>query len=67
MVQKHSRGIEKAKCPEVDYMLGYGDIQENLTAVQSQSDGTQSLPAKSYLEAGEVQNIWPKPSLFEDR
>lgn len=63
MVQTHHIEI-KEKCPEVDYMLGSGDVEKILTAVQSQADGAQITTAKSYLEAGEVPRTLSTPKHY---
>ena len=53
MVQSHSRDINEA-FPQVDYLLGSGDVEGILKAVQSTQKGSSITTAKSYLEAGEV-------------
>lgn len=53
MVQTHSQ-IIKDQFPKVDYLLGSGDVQGILQAVQSQHPGENISSARSYLEAGEV-------------
>lgn len=53
MVQLHSEEVKK-KFPRVDYLLGSGDIEGILTAVQSTEQGSLVTSAKSYLQAGEV-------------
>lgn len=53
MVQTHSQVI-KDQFPKVDYLLGSGDVQGILQAVQSQHQGENISSARSYLEAGEV-------------
>ncbi len=53
MVQSHSDEINK-KFPQVDYLLGSGDVEGILKAVQSTEKGESITTAKSYLEAGEV-------------
>lgn len=63
MVQTHSADI-KEKCPEVDYMLGSGDVEKILSAVQSQSDGSCITSARSYLEAGEVPRTISTPKHY---
>lgn len=63
MVQSHSEEITKA-FPNVDYMLGSGDVEGILRAVQSHEQGTNITSAKSYLEAGEVPRKISTPKHF---
>jgi ribosomal protein S12 methylthiotransferase len=53
MVQTHSADL-KSRFPKIDYLLGSGDVEGILTAVQSTSSGEIISSARSYLEAGEV-------------
>lgn len=53
MVQTHSKDIESVH-PDVDFLLGSGDVEGILDAVKSSSKGAQITSARSYLEAGEV-------------
>jgi ribosomal protein S12 methylthiotransferase len=53
MVQSHSDEINK-RFPNVDYLLGSGDVEGILKAVQSTEKGENITTARSYLEAGEV-------------
>lgn len=53
MVQTHSKEILKS-FPEVDYLLGSGDVEGILRAVESSEQGQNITSARSYLEAGEV-------------
>lgn len=53
MVQTHSQKITE-QFPRVDYLLGSGDVEGILKAVQSNQQGQQISTARSYLEAGEV-------------
>lgn len=53
MVQIHSDEVSK-QFPKVDYLLGSGDIQGILQAVQATEPGRLVTSAKSYLQAGEV-------------
>lgn len=53
MVQTHSQKITE-EFPHVDYLLGSGDVEGILKAVQSEQQGQQISTARSYLEAGEV-------------
>lgn len=60
MVQIHSDEVLK-KFPKVDYLLGSGDIQGILQAVQSEQQGRLISSAKSYLQAGEVPRAIATP------
>lgn len=53
MITKH-RGEVEALFPEVHYMLGSGDVEGILKAVQAEEQGESIGDARSYLEAGEV-------------
>ncbi len=53
MVQSHDSLI-KEHFPDIDYLLGSGDVEGILTAIQSREQGSAITSAKSYLEAGEV-------------
>lgn len=63
MVQTHSTDIT-SQFPRVDYLLGSGDVEGILKAVQSQVQGSQITSAKSYLEAGEVPRRLSTPKHF---
>jgi len=63
MVQTHSTDI-MGKFPQVDYLLGSGDVEGILKAVQSPEQGSQITSAKSYLEAGEVPRRLSTPKHF---
>lgn len=63
MVQTHSDDI-KGKFPQVDYLLGSGDVEGILKAVQAPEQGAQITNAKSYLEAGEVPRRLSTPKHF---
>ncbi len=63
MVQTHSNDIT-SQFPRVDYLLGSGDVEGILKAVQSGSQGSQITNAKSYLEAGEVPRRLSTPKHF---
>jgi ribosomal protein S12 methylthiotransferase len=60
MVQIHSEEVRK-QFPAVDYLLGSGDIQGILQAVQSAEPGSLVTTAKSYLQAGEVPRVLATP------
>lgn len=53
MVQKHSDELQK-KIPNIDYLLGSGDLEGILTAVESTQSGQIITTARSYIEAGDV-------------
>lgn len=63
MVQTHSNDIT-SQFPKVDYLLGSGDVEGILKAVQSETQGSQITSAKSYLEAGEVPRRLSTPKHF---
>ncbi len=63
MVQTHSKDIE-AVHPEVDFLLGSGDVEGILKAVQAPEKGAQITSARSYLEAGEVPRQVSTPSHY---
>jgi ribosomal protein S12 methylthiotransferase len=53
MVQTHDGEIKK-EFPDIDYLLGSGDVEGILTAIESKKQGEAITSARSYLEAGEV-------------
>jgi ribosomal protein S12 methylthiotransferase len=63
MVQTHSDELKKA-FPGIDYLLGSGDVEGILTAVQSIQQGEIVSSARSYLEAGEVPRKLSTPKHF---
>ena len=63
MVRKHADEITKT-FPQVDYLLGSGDVEGILKAVQSTERGDLITSAKSYLEAGEVPRQVSTPSHY---
>lgn len=63
MVQTHSQ-ILKDKFPSIDYLLGSGDVQGILKAVESTQQGEMITTARSYLEAGEVPRQLSTPKHF---
>jgi ribosomal protein S12 methylthiotransferase len=63
MVSKHKSEIESA-FPGVHYLLGSGDVEGILKAVQSDRRGEQIGSARSYLEAGEVPRMLSTPSHY---
>lgn len=63
MVQTHSEELKNA-FPEIDYLLGSGDVHGILTAVQSTQKGSIITTARSYLEAGEVPRRLSTPKHY---
>lgn len=63
MVQTHSSPL-KEKFPDINYLLGSGDLEGILEAVQSTTDGELVTNARSYLEAGEVPRQISTPKHF---
>ncbi|MDP1836494.1 MAG: 30S ribosomal protein S12 methylthiotransferase RimO [Chlamydiales bacterium] len=63
MVQTHSKDIQEAH-PNVDFLLGSGDVEGILKAVQSDQKGSQITSARSYLEAGEVPRQLSTPKHY---
>lgn len=63
MVQSHSAAIT-AVHPEVDFLLGSGDVEGILTAVRAEEQGRNISSAKSYLEAGEVPRQLSTPKHY---
>lgn len=53
MVQKHSQVIRDA-FPQIHYMLGPGDLEKILDALNSGKKGEEITSARSYLQWGEV-------------
>jgi ribosomal protein S12 methylthiotransferase len=62
MVQKHS-GELKERFPQIHYMLGSGDVEKILDAVQS-GQGEAVTSARSYLEWGEVPRMISTPKHY---
>lgn len=63
MVQKHSHEL-KEKFPKIHYLLGSGDVEKILSAVQSGEAGEQVTSARSYLEWGEVPRTLSTPKHY---
>lgn len=63
MVQTHSDQM-KTRFPDINYLLGSGDVEGILDAVQSTEDGKNVTSARSYLEAGEVPRQISTPNHF---
>jgi ribosomal protein S12 methylthiotransferase len=63
MVQTHHDQLAK-EFPGIDYLLGSGDVEGILKAVQSTQQGQQITNARSYLEAGEIPRQLSTPKHF---
>ncbi len=63
MVQTHSEEL-KTTFPDIDYLLGSGDVNGILEAVQSTQKGQRITSARSYLEAGEVPRRLSTPKHY---
>lgn len=63
MVQTHSEDLKKEH-PGIDYLLGSGDLNGILAAVQSTQKGELITTARSYLEAGEVPRRLSTPKHY---
>lgn len=63
MVQTHS-DLVKSEFPQVDYLLGSGDVEGILQAVESSHQGEKVTTARSYLESGEVPRQLSTPKHF---
>ena len=63
MVQTHSDEMEK-RFPGIDYLLGSGDVEGILTAVESTQKGKLVTTARSYLEVGEVPRQLSTPKHY---
>lgn len=63
MVQTHSKVIQE-QFPKVDYLLGSGDVEGILRAVESTQQGENISNARSYLEAGEVPRQLSTPKHY---
>lgn len=63
MVQTHHEELQK-QFPGIDYLLGSGDVEGILKAVQSASKGKNISTARSYLEVGEVPRQISTPKHF---
>lgn len=63
MVQTHSDTL-KQQYPTIDYLLGSGDLEGILEAVQSKESASLITNARSYLEAGEVPRQLSTPKHY---
>lgn len=62
MVSKHKEEL-KPWLPHVHYVLGSGDVEHILSAIESKESG-EKLSAKSYLEMGEVPRKLSTPKHY---
>jgi len=63
MVQTHSEVMQK-EFPGIDYLLGSGDVEGILKAVESTQKGKIVTSARSYLEVGEVPRQLSTPKHY---
>lgn len=63
MVQTHHDELQK-RFPGIDYLLGSGDVEGILKAVESTQKGKLVTTARSYLEVGEVPRTLSTPKHF---
>lgn len=56
--------LDPQQFPEVDYVLGSGDVEGIVAAIQSTDRGEQLGQARSYLEAGEVPRTLSTPQHY---
>lgn len=63
MVQKKAQEIRE-QFPEVHYLLGSGDTEKILQAIESEEKGESVTSARSYLEWGEVPRLISTPKHY---
>lgn len=63
MVQTHKDEL-KGHFPKIDYLLGSGDVEGILKAVQAEEQGEMVTNARSYLEQGEIPRTISTPKHF---
>jgi len=63
MVQKHSDML-KERFSNIHYMLGSGDVEKILDAVQAGQQGESVTSARSYLEWGEIPRTLSTPKHY---
>ncbi len=63
MVQKHKSLIHE-RFPDIHYMLGSGDVQEILQAVEAKTQGDFITDRKSFIEMGEVPRTLSTPKHY---
>lgn len=60
MVQKHKEELIE-KFPKIHYMLGSGDMEKILEAIETKKQGEEVSDRRSYLEWGEVPRMLSTP------
>ncbi len=63
MVQKHSSVLKEA-FPKIHYMLGPGDLEKILDALEANDGGEQITSARSYLQWGQVPRQLATPKHY---
>ncbi|MGD2170043.1 MAG: 30S ribosomal protein S12 methylthiotransferase RimO [Chlamydiota bacterium] len=63
MVQKHS-DLLKTTFPNIHHMIGSGDVEKIVEAVQTKEMGSSITSAKSYLEMGEIPRAISTPNHY---
>jgi len=63
MVQHHSKEILET-FPDIDYLIGSGDVEHILAAVEATQPGAQISDTRSYLEKGDIPRQVSTPSHF---
>lgn len=63
MVQKHSHLLDSRK-GQIHYLLGSGDVEKIIDAVESNQEGSSITTARSYLESGEIPRQISTPKHF---
>ncbi len=63
MVQKHSKEL-KEEFPDIHYLLGSGDVEKILEAIQSPESAEAVTSARSYLQWGEVPRQLATPKHY---
>lgn len=63
MVQTHHAQLQQ-KFPGIDYLLGSGDVEGILKAVESTQKGKNITTARSYLEVGEIPRKLSTPKHY---
>lgn len=63
MAQTHQDQIREAY-PEIDAILGSGDVESILKAIEQESPGDFVTPARSYLIQGEVPRVLTTPQHY---
>lgn len=63
MVQKH-RSILDHHFPQIDYMLGAGDVEKIINAIESEDKGSEIGSQKSYLQQGQVPRFVTTPKHY---